>query len=504
MSLGSALRRLLERLPGPLASAAYRGSRRLPWTARLVDGELESLLADAPAPQPGVDVGSHARLPNAPLERERILDDVLRLATAEEASWREGRASGAVYHGDAEHVEFLNRVYALHSQSNPLHTDLWPSGVKFEAEVVSMTAGMLGADAAAADGDEIVGTVTSGGTESIVLAVKAYRDRSGVSRPEMVIPETAHVAFDKAGDLLGITTIRVPVGPDGRADVDSMAAAVGRRTILVAGSAPGFPHGIVDPIPELADLAGRRGVGLHVDACLGGFVLPWAERLGYEVPTFDFRLRGVTSMSADTHKYGYAPKGTSVVLYRGRELRRAQYHVSTDWPGGLYYSTTIAGSRPGGLVAAAWAALLSMGEEGYLRATEAILETGAEIRRGIEAIPGLQVIGEPLWVIAFRSETVDVFEVMARMAERGWSLNGLHRPPAVHIAVTLRHTRPGVAASFLSDLRACVEQTRTGGRAASTGMAPVYGMAAGFPARAAVADLLRKYVDRLYEIRDDE
>jgi sphinganine-1-phosphate aldolase len=502
MNLGGASRRLLERLPGPVASAVYRASRRLPGMRRLVDDELDSLLAEAPAPRPGADVASYSRLPESSRSREAILDDVSRLASAEEAAWREGRASGAVYHGDAGHVEFLNHVYALHSQSNPLHTDLWPSGVKFEAEVVSMTAAMLGAEDA--EPDEIVGTVTSGGTESIVMAVKAYRDHAGSSRPEMVIPETAHVAFDKAAELLGVRPIRVPVGPDGRADVASMASAVGRRTILVAGSAPGFPHGLVDPIPELADLAHSRGIGLHVDACLGGFVLPWAERLGCEVPAFDFRLRGVTSMSADTHKYGYAPKGTSVVLYRGRELRRAQYHVSTDWPGGLYYSTTLAGSRPGGLVAAAWAAMLSMGKEGYLRATEAILETAAEIRSGIDEIPELSVIGDPLWVIAFRSETVDVYEVMARMAERGWSLNGLHRPPAVHIAVTLRHTHPGVAGGFLSDLRECTEQARSGGREGGTGMAPVYGMAAGFPARGAVADLLRKYVDRLYEIRDDE
>lgn len=500
MNLGSTARRLLERLPSPVASAAYRISRRMPVMRRMIDEEFESLLAGAPVPHPRVHVAPHPRLPRSGLARDEILDDVSRLADAEERAWRSGRASGAVYHGDEEHIAFLNRVYALHSQSNPLHADLWPSGVKFEAEIVSMTAGMLGADSAAADGDEIVGTVTSGGTESIVMAMKAYRDRSGTARPEMVIPETAHVAFDKAGQLLGIDVTRVPVGSDGRADVEAMDDAAGRRTVVMVGSAPGFPHGLLDPIPELADIAKAKGIGLHVDACLGGFVLPWAERLGYEIPPFDFRNRGVTSMSADTHKYGYAPKGTSVVLYRGRELRHAQYHVSTDWPGGLYYSPTLAGSRPGGLVAAAWAALLSTGEDGYLHATQAILETGTEIRDGIRAIPGLEVIGDPMWVIAFRSDTVDVFEVMARMARRGWSLNGLHRPPAVHIAVTLRHTGPGVAGAFLSDLGRCVEEAVEKGRRAETGMAPVYGMAAGFPARAAVADLLRRHVDRLYEL----
>jgi glutamate/tyrosine decarboxylase-like PLP-dependent enzyme len=206
-------------------------------------------------------------------------------------------------------------------------------------------------------------------------------------------------------------------------------------------------------------------------------------------------------MSADTHKYGYAAKGTSVILYRGRELRRHQYFVATDWPGGLYYSPTMAGSRPGALVAAAWASLLAMGESGYTEATQAILEVAAAVRRGIAETPGLRVLGDPLWVIAFTSDEVDIFEVMARMTARGWSLNGLHRPPAVHIALTLRHTKPGVAEAFLSDLRAAVTETRAGGHEARTGAAPVYGMAATFPARGAVGELLRRYVDRLYEVR---
>jgi glutamate/tyrosine decarboxylase-like PLP-dependent enzyme len=334
------------------------------------------------------------------------------------------------------------------------------------------------------------------------MAMKAYRDRAGIRRPEMVVPASAHVAFDKAAQLLGYRQVRVPLAADFRADVDAMTAAVTRRTVVVVGSAPGFPHGLIDPIAELSEMARRRGIGFHTDACLGGFVLPWAERLGYEVPRFDFRCPGVTSLSVDTHKYGYAPKGTSVVLYRGRDLRRHQYHVATEWPGGLYYSPSLAGSRPGGLVAAAWAALLSMGEEGYLRATEAILETAAALRDGIGRIDVLQVIGDPMWVIAFTSSEVNIYEVMAQMARRGWSLNGLHHPPAVHLAVTLRHTQEGVADRFLSDLEASVTAARHSGREPATGAAPLYGMAATFPARGAVADLLRRYIDRLYETEE--
>lgn len=497
MNLTDISERILAKLPPRLAEAVYGGAQRIPKVQRLLESEYEEMLAAAPLEQPAGDHPTYGHIPLEPVARTEIMAAMESMSVEERDDWQQGRASGAVYHGDPTHIEFLNGVYALHSQSNPLHVDLWPSAVKFEAEVVAMTASML--SAAAAD-EEIVGTVTSGGTESIIMAIKAYRDRAQIRRPEMVIPDSAHVAFDKAAHYLGIRQIRVPVGADFRADVDAMARVVGRRTVVVAGSAPGFPHGVVDPIAELSDMARERGVGFHTDACLGGFLLPWAERLGRAVPRFDFRLPGVTSISADTHKYGYAAKGTSVVLYRGRELRHNQYFVAADWPGGLYYSPTMAGSRPGALLATAWAAMLSMGEAGYLDATKAILEAADEIRRGIEEIPELEILGDPLWVIAFGSDSVSIYEVMARMAQRGWSLNGLHHPPAVHIAVTLRHAEPGVTDSFLADLRDSVGEAKAMGGDPQTGSAPMYGMAATFPARRAVGELLKRYIDRLYEV----
>lgn len=444
------------------------------------------------------------RLPAEGRPREEILREMEELA-ARESRWSEGYASGAVYHGDPEHIAFLNRVYALHSQSNPLHADLWPSASKFEAEIVSMVAHMLGAEEARErdPGARVCGTVTSGGTESILLAVKTYRDwareRRGITRPEMVAPVTAHAAFEKAAQYFGVKLVRIPVGPDFRADVEAARKAITRRTVLVVGSAPAFPQGTIDPIAELSELARKAGAGFHTDACLGGFVLPWAERLGYPVPPFDFRLPGVTSMSADTHKYGYAPKGSSVVLYRSPELRRYQYYATADWPGGLYFSPTMAGSRPGGLSAACWAALVSIGESGYLEATRRILETAAALREGIGAIPGLRILGEPLWVIAVASDRLDIYRVMEEMGRRGWSLNGLHHPPAFHIAVTLRHTRPGVVERFLEDLREAVawveRHPEEPGR-----MAPVYGMAATLPFRGMVRELLKRYADLLYRV----
>src|SRR5262245_2150234 len=217
------------------------------------------------------------RLPQEGRPREEVLAELEAMAAAERAQWHDGQASGAVYHGDPEHVEFLNRVYALHSQSNPLHVDLWPSATKFEAEIVAMTGAML-------NHPEPVGTVTSGGTESILLAMKAYRDRSGLRDAQIVAPASAHAAFDKAASVFAMDLVKVPVAGDLRADVAAMEAAITDRTVVVVGSSPGFPHGLVDPIKELSELARSRGIGFHSDACLGGFVLPFAERLGYDVP----------------------------------------------------------------------------------------------------------------------------------------------------------------------------------------------------------------------------
>jgi sphinganine-1-phosphate aldolase len=439
-------------------------------------------------------------LPAEGRTRDEVLTELRTLADAERPRWEDGFASGAVYHGGREHIEFLNEVYALFSQGNPLHADLWPSITKFEAEIVAMTSAMLHGGSEHAP--DACGTVTSGGTESILLAMRTYRDIAratrGVTDPEIVAPETAHAAFDKAAQYFGMRLVKVPVTADMRADVARTREAISERTVAVVGSAVQFPHGVIDPIEDLAGLAADRHIGFHADCCLGGFVLPWAERLGHPVPPFDFRVPGVTSISCDTHKFGYAAKGTSVLLWRDPDLRDRQFYATTDWPGGLYFSPTFAGSRPGALSAQAWAALVTTGEQGYLDATRRVLETAAAVRSGIEAIDGLRVLGNPLWVIAFTSDDVAVYDVLDRMSRRGWSLNGLQRPAAVHLCVTLRHTADGVVERFLGDLRASVDDARQspGGGL----MAPVYGMAATPETRGDVDDILRTYCDVLYRV----
>ena len=469
---------------------------------REYDDMLQGLEHSIRQYQEGFSTFSH--LPKIGRGRQEILREMEALKAVEELRWKGGYASGAVYHGDDEHIDFLNRAYALNSQSNPLHSDLWPSATKFEAEVVSMTANMLGAGQSG-DGpeNEVCGTISSGGTESILLAMKTYRDwaraTKKIKKPEMIVPTSVHAAFDKAAQYFNIKMVRIPVGPDYRADVEATREAITKNTIVIVGSSPSFPHGVIDPIEDLSELARENGIGFHTDACLGGFLLPWAEKLGYDVPPFDFRLPGVTSMSADTHKYGYAAKGTSVVLYRSLSLRHYQYYTATEWPGGLYFSPTFAGSRPGALSAACWAAMLAMGKEGYTEAAKKILETAAEIKSGIQEIPDLAILGDPLWVIAFESKTLDVYRVMDAMTHKRWSLNGLHKPPCVHICVTLRHTQPGVAERFIDDLNAAVEHVKQH-PAESGGMAPVYGMAATMPLRGVVGGMLKKYIDLLYKV----
>ncbi len=489
----------LSRMNPRFVAMIEKRLRAIPSVKQKIESEYDEIMTELErSVRPYKDSFSAvARLPEAGRSRDDVIREMEAMREKEEVKWKDGFVSGAVYHGDEEHINFLNRIYAINSQSNPLHSDVWPSAAKFEAEIVAMTADMLGGRT------ETCGTVTSGGTESILLAMKTYRDwardTKGITSPEIVAPVTAHVAFDKAAQYFGMKVVRVPMDANCRADMSAVKRALNRDTVCIVGSAPGFPHGVIDPIAEMSELARQRGIGFHTDACLGGFVLPWAEKLGYPVPGFDFRLPGVTSISADTHKYGYAAKGMSVVLYRNAELRRYQYFTAADWPGGLYFSPTIAGSRPGALSAVCWAAMVTMGERGYMEATRKILETASLIKRGLAEIPELRLLGDPLWIIAFASDTLDVYKILDAMSAKKWALNGLHKPAAVHIALTLRHTQPGVAEMFVEDLREAVAHVKAHPEERGT-MAPVYGMAATLPLRTVVSDMLKRYIDLLYKV----
>ena len=297
------------------------------------------------------------------------------------------------------------------------------------------------------------GCVTTGGTESIFLALKTCRDVVGArgGQPNVVAASSAHPAFNKAAHALGIRVVRVPLTANLQADVAAMGRAINRDTIMLVGSAPAYPFGIVDPIGDLAALASERDLWLHVDACVGGFLAPFASRLGAAVPPFDFAVPGVRSMSADLHKYGYAAKGASVILYRSPEDLQAQIYTFDDWPAGRYATATQGGTRPGGAIAAAWAVMRYLGLDGYMRVTERVLATRRALQEGVEAL-GSRVFGDPqLSILAYGGDHLDIAAVSAELTHRGW-LTGHTRDP-VGIQLMLNLTHEPVIGEYLSDLR---------------------------------------------------
>ena len=430
-------------------------------------------------------------------DRASILAELATMSSEEDRIGDAGRVSGSIYHGDHDHYAFLTEAFRLFAHANVLQRDMYPSATKLEAEIVAMTASMLHGDA------QVCGVVTFGGTESLINPMLVYRDRGraekGITEPEVIVPVTAHVALHKAAHLLGIKTLKAPLADDWRVDVDWVRRHVNRHTVALVGSAPNYAHGVIDPIEGLAKIAQEHDLGLHVDGCLGGFILPWGERLGYKIPRFDFRVPGVTSISADTHKYGYALKGTSVLLYRNPELRRYQYFNYPDWPGGIYMSPGLSGSRSGGIVAATWAAMVSLGEKGYMDIAARIFETAAKIRAGVETVPELDVIGDPTFLVAFRARELNIFHVNDFLIGRGWRLNALHLPPALHFCVTRPNTAPGVAEAFVADLRDAVEYARHPAREEPKSGA-LYGLGGTPSGNEALGMLFEAALDAMYEV----
>jgi sphinganine-1-phosphate aldolase len=374
----------------------------------------------------------------------------------EDADWRAGRTFSLVYPAGDQVDDVLRQANELYMFENALNPLRFPSLKSMERDVVEMTGAMLHAPEAAG------GCLTSGGTESILLAVKTARERAridrGVADPVMLAPVTAHPAFAKAAHYFGLEHVQIPIGPDLRADVAAAEALIDERTAFMMGSAPNYPHGMIDPIPELAALASERGIHFHVDSCLGGFQLPFWERLGEPIPPFDFRVPGISTLSADVHKYGYCTKGASVLLHANKDVMQLrQAFIYHEWPGGIYGSLAMAGSRPAAPIAAAWAVMNYLGEEGYLRLAQTVRDTTRALQKGIEAIEPLQVVGEPaMGVFAFRStsDAVDVMAVGDGMDDRGWCLDRQHGPDALHLMISPEHAK--VVETFLADLRTCV------------------------------------------------
>jgi glutamate/tyrosine decarboxylase-like PLP-dependent enzyme len=401
----------------------------------------------------------HRTLPETGRPREEVLAQLETMAKEEDAFWETGKCSGTMYCGDHDHYDYLNRAFALFSHVNALQRDMCPSATNFEGEIIAMALDLFHGDAV--EGSTPGGLVTTGGTGSILHAILAYREHAaqqrGVTRPNVIKPETAHPAFDKACHLFGVECRVAPVDPvTTQVDLGWVADHVDDQTVAVIGSACNYGYGTIDPIASLGELAAARGVGLHVDGCLGGFILPFGEELGYDIAPFDFRVPGVTSISADTHKYGYALKGTSTLLFRDRAVRDAQYFFLTDWSGGKYCSPGIEGSRSGGLLAATWAAMIHLGRAGYRRYAKAIFETAAAMQDAVRSHPELRIIGQPTFLFSFTSDAFDVYHVNDFMRLRGWRFNGQQYPNALHMAVTRPQTQAGLADAFATDLSEAV------------------------------------------------
>jgi sphinganine-1-phosphate aldolase len=398
----------------------------------------------------------HRTMPDEGTAREEILSMMNDMASRENVVWEDGQCSGTMYCGDHEHYDFLNEAFSNFSYVNTLQRDMCPSATKFEAEIIAMTLDMLGASEL--EGKNPGGLVTSGGSASIAHAVLAYREGNPqIARANMIKPETAHPAFAKAGHLFGVDMKIAPVDPVSlQVDVEWVRANIDANTVALVGSAPNYGYGTVDPIGELGAIALERGIGLHVDGCLGGFLLPFGRELGYDIPAFDFSVPGVTTISADTHKYGYALKGTSVLAFADQSLRNSQYFYLTDWSGGKYCSPGMDGSRSGGLLAATWAAMISLGRAGYLRYAKAIFETSAAMQDAIGAHPSLRIMGTPSFLFSFTSDEFDIYLVNDFLRTRGWRMNGQQYPNAIHMAVTRPQTQPGVVERWARDLAEAV------------------------------------------------
>ncbi|MFX1456539.1 MAG: pyridoxal phosphate-dependent decarboxylase family protein [Promethearchaeota archaeon] len=418
----------------------------------------------------------------------------------EDTNWREGKVWSLVYQATDKHTEMLKKAYTMFFSKNALSPIAFPSLKKFETEVISMAVDLFGGD------KRCCGSMTSGGTESLLMAIKTYRDWArdkfpDIKEPEMVLPSSAHPSFDKGADYFGVKAVKIPVDKNThQADVNAMKNALTDNTILIVGSACDFPRGVVDPITQLAEIAQEKGIGMHVDACLGGFMLPFVKKLGYDVPEFDFSVPGVTSISADVHKYGYGAKGASTILYRKERVWKYQFSVYTDWSGGIYISPSMRGTRPGGAIAAAWTALRALGMDGYLKLAKVVMDASKKLIKGINAIPELYIIGDPVMsVFSFTSESLDIYNLGDIMDKKGWHLDRIQFPNALHMMVNPHHAE--IVDTFLADLKASVSEIFEHPENSSEGDAAIYGMVASLPDRNKVKDYIINFLKSQYKIK---
>ncbi|XP_072051008.1 sphingosine-1-phosphate lyase 1-like [Amphiura filiformis] len=487
----------LYSLKDRIKATVFRIVRSLPPVKKYIKKQLDETIVSMSKHAFALEAGDHyiKSLPAKGSTEDEVIARInKKYKTLDKVDWAGGKVSGTVYSGTDDLSRLCARVYEDFAWSNPLHVDVFPSVRRMEAEVIAMCLKMFNG------GQRSCGVMTSGGTESILMAVLAARQIAyarGVEYPEIIAGDSVHAAFDKAAFYYRMKLIHVPVDPITRkVNVKAMRKKINKNTCMLVGSAPCFNAGVIDPIEDIAKLGVKYNIPVHVDCCLGGFIVPFLKKAGFDVPPFDFMVKGVTSISADTHKYGFAPKGSSVILYSDRKYRENQFFVAPDWTGGIYATSTIAGSRAGAIIAACWATLMYIGEEGYVKSTKQIVDTAKYIEDGCRKIPGIYVMGKPdTSVVAIASNDIDIFRLYGDLTKCGWSLNSLQFPSSFHLCVTIRQCADGVADEFLQDVRTCAAEIMKNPSEKASGSAALYGASQGIPDRSLVTDISKAYLD---------
>ena len=421
---------------------------------------------------------------------------------ANDPQYKDGKTWSLVYYLDKEHTDLLEAAYSKYFSANGLNPTAFKSLKRMEKEVLKFTAELFHVD------DNACGVITSGGTESCLLAVKTYRDLGksrGIKKPEMILPETAHVAWEKSAEYFSVKIRRANLRPDYCVDPEGVKKLINRNTVMILGSAPEYPHGIIDPIEKLSEIALAKKIPLHVDACVGGYILPFIEANGIDLPLWDFKVPGVTSISADIHKYGFAAKGASCILYRNINYFKHQIFVSQDWPGGVFASPGLLGTRPGGAYAAAWASIQALGREGYMDLARRTMDATNKLKEGIFVIEGLEVIGKPKTsLFSYRSTEpgLNIYAVGDVMEEKGWLVDKLQKPDALHAMVTASHDK--VVEQYIADLKDAVDTVRNHPELGEKGQAATYGMISHFPLRRMVRKQVADMFANSYKINADE
>uniref|UniRef100_A0AC35TL28 Sphingosine-1-phosphate lyase 1 n=1 Tax=Rhabditophanes sp. KR3021 TaxID=114890 RepID=A0AC35TL28_9BILA len=479
----------------------FKQIRRIPLVRNKIENEISKVNADLIETIHKVDktglfldeIPCHGR------SKADLLDYLQNYVNFKTPQYLNGRVSGAVFsnESDAEELALYQEIFAKFAYSNPLWPKLFPGVRKMEAEVIRMCCSLMNGD------EQSCGSMSTGGTMSILLACMTYRNKAlekGVLFPEMIVPTSVHAAFIKAAELFRMKLILIPVDNNTfKVDLRKMKAAITSNTAMLVGSAPSFPFGTIDDIEGIAELGLKYKVPVHVDACCGGFILPFIDENSYGIKPWDFRVAGVTSISADTHKYGLAPKGNSVVLYRNKDLIHYQYFCDTNWQGGIYASATMEGSRSGLNIALAWSSLLYYGKDKYQQTSKAVVDTTRKIRDGIKAIPELELQGaSDVCIVSLTSTVVDIHRFHHILEENGWYLTSLQFPSGVHLMVTLNHTKNNVAEDFLACCRLAVAEIVSNPFAKLEGAAALYGMSQKIPDRSIIREFANGYLDACY------